>query len=250
MDQPNRQPSPFFINRIDRDLGAIEPEFFRFTEEAEAWTKVHEYLRIVRKRSIFMVAVTLLVIAFAAARDLSTPSLYTATATLLINNNVPSLFVDQGGTVSSQADFSGYDSDDQTEYQLLRSAGVLVLGSFWRKGCSSLPPNQSAAPTFTGEIKRWLKSWLPFSRPAKKATEQLGGSYEFHPAQLMPILVKFRSVLSKILTWSGSAPPPPTRSYQLDWLTRTPSSSSAEELSLTRRRRTTLASFWPESSPS
>ena len=62
MDQPNRQPSPFFINRID-GIGAIEPEFFRFTEEAEAWTKVHEYLRIVRKRSIFIVAVTLLVIA-------------------------------------------------------------------------------------------------------------------------------------------------------------------------------------------
>ena len=173
MDQPNRQPSPFFINRIDRDLGAIEPEFFRFTEEAEAWTKVHEYLRIVRKRSILIVAVTLLVIAFVAARDLSTPSLYTATATLLINNNVPSLFVDQGGTVSSQADFSGYDSDDQTEYQLLRSRGVgarVILA----EGLLKPAANQSTSPTFTGEIKRWLKSWLPFSRPAKKAAEQLG----------------------------------------------------------------------------
>ena len=171
------QPSPYFIRRLDQDPDAIDAEFSPFMEEVEPWTKVREYWRIFRKRLKLIAGVALAIVAVVGLRDFSAARLYTATTTLLINNKMPHLFSDAGaGVVSNEGDSSGYNSDDQTEYELLRSRSIaarVILAEGLLKQAAGPP----ATPTLSGEIQAWLKSWIPFVPVSTKKMPERASEY-------------------------------------------------------------------------
>ena len=137
-------------------------------EEVEPWVKVLEYWRILRKRIKLVLAVFLGIFALAAIKDFNAVRLYTATATLLIESKMPQLFGDaSGGPGSSDSD--EYLSDDQTEYELLRSRSVAARVV---QAEGLLKPNAypAPAPTLSQKIRAWIKSWIPFARSSAKET--------------------------------------------------------------------------------
>ena len=154
-------PSPYFIRRIEPELLEADSEFGGFSEEVEPWIKVQEYWRIFRKRLGLILGITLSILALVAIRDFTAVKQYTATTTLLINNKIPHLFNDTGNAgVSAESDSSGYNADDQTEYELLRSRSIasrVILA----EGLLNVPV-KPPTPTFTAVISGWLKKWLPF----------------------------------------------------------------------------------------
>ncbi len=119
------QPSPYFIHRLNREQYPIDADFSTLSEEIEPWMKVRDYWRIFRKHLKLIAGVALAVVAVMAVHDLFAPRLYTATTTLLINKKMPHLFGDAStGIASNEDESTGYDSTDQTEYELLRSRSI------------------------------------------------------------------------------------------------------------------------------
>jgi succinoglycan biosynthesis transport protein ExoP len=169
------QPSPYFIRRLDQDPGIIDAEFSSFGEEVEPWIKVTEYWRIFRKRLTLIAAVSLTIVGFVGWRDFSAVRLYTATTTLLIDTKMPRLFNEQGeGGVSAEGNSDGWLSDDQTEYELLRSRSIaakVILAEGLLKPAVDSP----TTVTLSKQIRQWIKVWLPLpSETAKKPVEQTG----------------------------------------------------------------------------
>jgi polysaccharide biosynthesis transport protein len=171
------QPSPYFIRRLDQDPGIIDADFSPFAEEVEPWTKIREYWRIFRKRFKLIAGISLTIIAFVGLRDFSTPRLYTANTTLLIDNKVPRLFNEDGaGGVSSEGSSDGWLSDDQTEYELLRSRSIaarVILSEGLLKQTSVQP----ATPNLSQQVRQWIKSWIPVSRTSVKKRSEAIGEY-------------------------------------------------------------------------
>jgi succinoglycan biosynthesis transport protein ExoP len=171
------QPSPYFIRRLDQDPGVIDAEFSPFLEEVEAWTKVQEYWRIFRKRLKLIAGITLAMLALVGLHDLFAPRLYTATTTLLINNKIPHLFNDTGaGVVSNEGDPSGYSSEDQTEYELLRSRSIAAR-VILAEGLLKPAGKPLATPTLSGMIQAWLKYWIPFVSASTKKLPARASEY-------------------------------------------------------------------------
>jgi polysaccharide biosynthesis transport protein len=165
------QLSPYLLTKPDRDPGIIDADFSPYMEEVEPWVKVLEYWRILRKRIRLVLAVFLGIFALAAIKDFNAVRLYTATATLLIESKMPQLFGDASGGPGSD-DSDEYLSDDQTEYELLRSRSVaarVVQAEGLLKPNAYPPP----VPTLSSKIRAWIKSLIPFSGSmAKEPTPQ------------------------------------------------------------------------------
>ncbi len=117
-------PSPYFIRPIDRESDITEVEFSAPGEEVEPWVKIQEYWRVFRKRLRLVLGITLTIIALVALSDIFATPIYTATTSLLINNNLPRLFPANGDGVSGEPEGGGNGPDDHTEYELLRSRSI------------------------------------------------------------------------------------------------------------------------------
>jgi len=186
------QPSPYFIHRLDRNPDAIDAEFSPFMEEVEPWIKVQEYWRIFRKRLNLIAGVSLTILAVVGLHDFTAARLYTATTTLLINNKMPHLFNDTGSeAVSSEGDSTGYNSDDQTEYELLRSRSIaarVILAEGLLKPVDGGP----ATPTLSREVREWLRQRVPFLTASKKPAPERAGEYSVPSGAIDAYLAQIR----------------------------------------------------------
>jgi len=171
-----RQVSPYPIKSPDRDLGVIDVEFSPFTEEVDLWMKVQEYWRIFRKQLRLVLAVSLGTLAVVAIHDFTAVRLYTATTTLLIDFKKPLVFSGASGGPVSGDDSGIYFSNDQTEYELLRSrsvaARVILAEGLLKPHADRLSP-----PTLSGRIRKWLESWIPLAGASKKERSERSLEY-------------------------------------------------------------------------
>jgi succinoglycan biosynthesis transport protein ExoP len=157
------QLSPYFIYRMNGHPSEVETEFSPLTEEVEPWMKVREYWRIFNKRFKLILGVSAAVVTVVALHDFVAARLYTATTTLLINNKMPHLFGDAGTSAASNEDDSiGYDSADQTEYELLRSRSIAAR-VIQAEGLLLPTANSLGAPTLSRRILTWVRAWSPFA---------------------------------------------------------------------------------------
>lgn len=171
------QPSPYYIRRTHQDVDSIDAEFSPFIEDREPWLKIREYWRIFRSRLGLIAGISIAIVALAFIHDLSASPLYTATTTLLINNKMPRLFNDAGaGVVSNEDESGGYDSGDQTEYELLRSRSIAAR-VILAEGLLKTHAGSADTSTLREKMRTRLGAWLPSLVSSNRTMPEPVGEY-------------------------------------------------------------------------